>query len=321
MGETYYEVLWVGPDASQDEITAAYRERVLEIHPDHNDDPDAAEQFASVSEAESVLSDGAERARYDRLGHDTYVRLSKMGTADASNSRSEPSSRSDSTSSDASDAASSGSSRDASRSGTNRNAKTGTQSPSGSETGRARDRRGRRSHHARHRRRRQRTTESRTGSGRWPFGGPESSTVGGPETDGSSRSDTGTDGNDSFRYAVHDWTGEIDLEGYSRRLDRTTAVTVGCVAAAYPTLVYASLTAAFPLFVNAIVAVCALLLAGYLLTMPTIAVAVFGGSSTLVTVAVVASLLDPFSVVGALAVAFFWVPFGYALTVWWVLRP
>ncbi len=73
MGDTYYDVLGVDPDATRDEIESAYRDRVLETHPDHSDDPDAAERFQRVMTAKSVLTDETERARYDRLGHEAYV--------------------------------------------------------------------------------------------------------------------------------------------------------------------------------------------------------------------------------------------------------
>ena len=75
MDRTYYEVLGVSSDASQSEITEAYRERVLETHPDRNDDPDSTDELILVTEAEDVLSDERERSRYDRLGHEAYVRL------------------------------------------------------------------------------------------------------------------------------------------------------------------------------------------------------------------------------------------------------
>ena len=53
-------------DASRDEIAAAYRARAKELHPDARpDDGTAADRFARVGTAYRVLSDPAERARYD----------------------------------------------------------------------------------------------------------------------------------------------------------------------------------------------------------------------------------------------------------------
>jgi curved DNA-binding protein CbpA len=51
-----------------------YRERVTEVHPDVNDDPDADAQFRRLTTARETLLDADERARYDRLGHASYVR-------------------------------------------------------------------------------------------------------------------------------------------------------------------------------------------------------------------------------------------------------
>jgi len=73
MAESFYEVLDVGRDASQEAIEAAYRERVKETHPDRNDSPDATDAFKRVQAAEAVLGDPEERARYDRLGHASYA--------------------------------------------------------------------------------------------------------------------------------------------------------------------------------------------------------------------------------------------------------
>ena len=42
----YYEVLGVARDASEDEITRAYRKMALQNNPDHNPDtPDAEQRF------------------------------------------------------------------------------------------------------------------------------------------------------------------------------------------------------------------------------------------------------------------------------------
>jgi len=62
----FYEELAVARDASRDEIAAAYRARAKELHPDTRPvDADAASRFARVVTAYRVLSDPAERARYD----------------------------------------------------------------------------------------------------------------------------------------------------------------------------------------------------------------------------------------------------------------
>ncbi|MEF8888387.1 MAG: DnaJ domain-containing protein, partial [Haloarculaceae archaeon] len=73
MAETYYEVLGVGRDASTDQVMVAYRERLKETHPDVNDATDARRQTRRLIDARDVLADPAERARYDELGHETYL--------------------------------------------------------------------------------------------------------------------------------------------------------------------------------------------------------------------------------------------------------
>ena len=64
----YYEVLGVDRDATADQIKRAFRRKAVKLHPDHNDAPDANEQFAELNEAYSVLSDDQKRAMYDRYG-------------------------------------------------------------------------------------------------------------------------------------------------------------------------------------------------------------------------------------------------------------
>ena len=74
MSTTFYGVLGVGPDTDEAAVRQAYRDRVTEVHPDVNDDPDANAQFKRITTAKETLLDANERARYDRLGHASYVR-------------------------------------------------------------------------------------------------------------------------------------------------------------------------------------------------------------------------------------------------------
>ena len=73
MGETFYSVLGVDADADEETIRRAYRDHIKETHPDVNDEPQAARQFQRLTTARDVLVDSDERARYDRLGHRSYV--------------------------------------------------------------------------------------------------------------------------------------------------------------------------------------------------------------------------------------------------------
>jgi curved DNA-binding protein CbpA len=72
MAATLYDVLGVSEDADSDAIEAAYRERVKQCHPDLSDHPRAAQRLEWVVRAAEVLTDPAERQRYDRLGHAAY---------------------------------------------------------------------------------------------------------------------------------------------------------------------------------------------------------------------------------------------------------
>ena len=71
---TLYGVLGVAQDTEKSDIVSAYREQVKRHHPDVNDAPDARERFQRIRTAKEVLADADERARYDSLGHETYVR-------------------------------------------------------------------------------------------------------------------------------------------------------------------------------------------------------------------------------------------------------
>jgi molecular chaperone DnaJ len=64
----YYKVLGVPKDASQAEISKAYRKLARELHPDvRPDDPKAEARFKEVSEAHAVLSNADKRKEYDQV--------------------------------------------------------------------------------------------------------------------------------------------------------------------------------------------------------------------------------------------------------------
>jgi curved DNA-binding protein CbpA len=130
MGETFYSALGVGSEADTESIRRAYRERVKEHHPDVSDAADASEQFKRLTTARDVLVDGDERARYDRLGHERYVRRhveSGVWTADGTPS---------------SDASPSGRTTGGGPSGTGRSAWHGDTDGTDGRTGTRRDRGG-----------------------------------------------------------------------------------------------------------------------------------------------------------------------------------
>ena len=64
----YYEVLGIAADASDKEITKAYRKLARELHPDQNPgDAAAEERFKDVSAAYDVLGDEVKRKEYDEV--------------------------------------------------------------------------------------------------------------------------------------------------------------------------------------------------------------------------------------------------------------
>ncbi len=63
----YYVVLGLSPNASQDEVQLAYRQRAKKLHPDRNPDGQATTQFQLLNEAYDALSDPTQRANYDSL--------------------------------------------------------------------------------------------------------------------------------------------------------------------------------------------------------------------------------------------------------------
>jgi DnaJ-class molecular chaperone len=64
---TYYEVLGVSSNASQEEIRKTYRQLSLKYHPDRNPDPMATEKFKEINEAYEVLGEAVSRHKYDMM--------------------------------------------------------------------------------------------------------------------------------------------------------------------------------------------------------------------------------------------------------------
>lgn len=131
MPENFYDLLGVDEDATEEELKRAYRQRAREYHPDVNADDRAGAQFKTVRRAYDVLRDGTERSKYDRLGHETYVRKHMQGLPKESSSSGSSSSRSSSASQTSTWSSSSSSQSSRSSTSTSRSS-TGTGSRSGS---------------------------------------------------------------------------------------------------------------------------------------------------------------------------------------------
>ena len=87
----------------------------------------------------------------------------------------------------------------------------------------------------------------------------------------------------------------------------------GITFALYPVLLFSALLPAFPLWVNVTIGLCTVLLVGYLQSEPVIAIGVFGTWSLATAAALVVLNVGALSVLGLLALAGTWLPFGFSL--------
>src|SRR5215471_15604786 len=86
--KTLYELLGVGPDASEEALKTAYRKLAKMHHPDLNpNDPDAARRFRQVATAIEILRDSEQRAAYDSFldwgRRQRHLRWTRIIIADA----------------------------------------------------------------------------------------------------------------------------------------------------------------------------------------------------------------------------------------------
>ena len=65
--EDLYSVLGVTAEAAHSDIKSAYRKLAHLHHPDHSNEPDAAEKFDKIAKAYSVLRDPKRRDWYDKM--------------------------------------------------------------------------------------------------------------------------------------------------------------------------------------------------------------------------------------------------------------
>ncbi len=281
MAETYYDRLDVTEDATTAEIKQAYRDQLVETHPDVSDDPSATDRTKGLIEAKEVLTDDRARARYDRLGHDAYVDQHETDVADVSSSASS-----------AGRAASESTTGERYEWWTTDESDTPGQADTRSEQG---------------------TDPSQQRTAREP--GRDAS--GWVSDDGVYAQRWRTDDRDSYRVYTADRSGmgsRLFRSGESLLLLATAWVL-------YPVMLWASVEPAFPLPVNLVVGGCVLLVVGFLLSMPAVGTAVFGFWSVVLPAVLVAGFgVDLASVVGLGVVSATVLPLFVAVTATIALR-
>lgn len=345
MSESFYDVLGVTPDASTEEITDAYRERIKETHPDVSDAPDALEEAKRVIEAKETLADEEKRARYDRLGHDIYVRDTAVdadwtGTTDRSTGRG---GRAGGTREDPSTGSKRGDpSSDSTRDepGTGAGAESvyeGTWATNGVDDAGSEE-----------------STTSGTGSEETADGtsaaGADST---GTKSDG--RASAGSTDDTGSRQAADEsgqrrrrsrganrsrnagdavgWAASVDGRHAVRNPSRERGITweglypdsesyvlLVSTFICYPSLVFSSVFPGFPLVVNLIVGLCTLTLIAYLMSMPEVGVYVFGGWSLLSTLLIIGYGIPVFSLLGVLVWGTTFIPLGFTFLTYLILR-
>ena len=324
MPTTYYDVLGIESDATQDEIRDAYREKVKEYHPDVSDHPDAEERFKRVKRAEIVLADPDERSTYDRLGHDAYV--------------------------DGDDPAPNQPTEDEVRWAAAKAAQGEHDAGGGRSAGwRQRERRARSTGRAEWFRN-EADGDHGTDSDDDPFSDPFGSSASRSETAGNGTStasagsaaggatssgsaaanahvaaDTAPDGwgdssPDAGGHAVHEWAPEERTIGVPRPgWTQDDVVLLVSSLLLYPILLFLTVTPAFPMVARVAIGICTIALVAFLLPRPSFGLPVFGSWSILLPALLVGFGISPLSATGLVTLGGVWLPLVYSIAVAMVL--
>jgi len=310
MSETYYDVLGVESDASQEAIRDAYREKVKEYHPDVSDHPDAEERFKRVKRAEIVLADPEERSTYDRLGHDAYVDGDdpepNQPTEDEVRWAAAKAAQGDH---DAGGGPSAGWRQRERRARQRNRAAWFTGEDSGDPFDDLFDGADSDSHGTGRNRNANATPDGGSGTAE-PAG-----TVGKAATDGWGGTEPCSSG-----HAVHEWTPEGRSVGVPRPdFTQDDAVLLVSSLLLYPILLFLTASTAFPLAARVALGLCAIALVGYLLPRPAFGLPVFGTWSILVPAFLLGFGVSPISAVAIVMLGGVWLPLGYSIAVAMVL--
>jgi molecular chaperone DnaJ len=311
MAETYYERLGVSPDASEDEIESAYREKLKETHPDVSDETDAKQRTQGLIEAKEVLTDEKERSRYDRLGHQKYVSLERQESSTPSGDDASSSAGEGTTTTGAGDvgaasgqgAAAGGGAATSSGSGTATGAGTGTANAAGTSA----------------------STESTTfgggeaGSASWYDGRSGSGDAVGDGSWRSNEEDTWRAWNTEGSYAVSR-SNEPFRQGNIFSSDKIFGL-LSVTFLVYPVLLFGALFPGFPLIFRFLVAICTVLLIAFLQSIPEVGIAVFGTWSVMLPLVLFSAGVELMALTSVLAMAGVMFPLGLSLLTRLAIRP
>jgi curved DNA-binding protein CbpA len=294
MPQTLYEILDVPTDASAEEIDAAYRQKVKEVHPDVNDAPDARDAFTRVQVAKDVLTDDSERSSYDRLGHDAYVRERDIPVATGVGPQRTH------------ESANGGSAAVSERRGTTAGVAQTTRNGSATETS------------TRSEAERDSTNASRNiDPDEWQRATASKRAHAAHSVGWSS---TGADNGGSYavRNPVETNVGTVQSR---TSLTQESPIQLVAMSVLYPLLLYGTVTGTFPLPVNVVIGFCTVCLVLYMLSIPELSMFVFGLWSVTAPVAAWALLgWHPLTTYGLFILGACWVPLLVAMLIYSALR-